>query len=46
MSVNVYLNQEDLLASENLKRSEYIQALKKADNRDYADLIEIHKITY
>jgi mRNA-degrading endonuclease toxin of MazEF toxin-antitoxin module len=37
---------EDLLASENPKRSEYIEALKKADNRDYTDLIEIHKITY
>jgi len=38
--------QEDLLAKENPKRSEYIQALKKADNGDYAKLIEMHKITY
>jgi hypothetical protein len=38
--------QEDLLASKNLKRSEYIQFLKNADNRDYTDLIEMHKITY
>lgn len=55
MLANIYLRQkglmpvkwqEDLLSSENPKRSEYIQALKKADNRDYTDLIEMHKITY
>jgi prophage maintenance system killer protein len=55
MLANIYLRQkglmpvkwqEDLLASENPKRSEYIQALKKADDRDYTDLIEMHKITY
>ena len=55
MLANIYLRQkglmpvkcqEDLLASENPKRNEYIQALKKADNRDYTDLIEMHKITY
>jgi hypothetical protein len=38
--------QEDLLARENPKRTEYIQALKKADERDYIDLIEMHKVTY
>ena len=55
MLANIYLRQkglmpvkwqDDLLASENPKRSEYIEALKKADNRDYTDLIEMHKITY
>ncbi len=55
MLANIYLRQkglmpvmwqEDLLAQENPKRGEYIQALKKADNRDYSDLIEMHKITY
>lgn len=55
MLANIYLRQkglmpvmwqEDLLAQENPKRSEYIQALKKADNREYSDLIEMHKITY
>ena len=55
MLANIYLRQkglmpvmwqEDLLAQENPKRSEYIQALKKADNRDYSDLIEMHKITH
>ncbi len=55
MLANIYLRQkglmpvkwqEDLLSSESPKRSEYIQALKKADNRDYTDLIEMHKITY
>ena len=55
MLANIYLRQnglmpvkwqEDLLARENPKRSEYIQALKKADNRDYTDLINMHKITY
>src|SRR5574344_1785818 len=55
MLANIYLRQkglmpvkwqEDLVASENPKRSEYIQALKKADNRNYTNLIEMHKITY
>ena len=55
MLANIYLRQhgkmpvrwqEDLLAKENPKRSEYIQALKKADNSDYKDLIEMHKVTY
>ena len=55
MLANIYLRQhgkmpvrwqEDLLAKENPKRSEYIQALKKADNSDYEDLIEMHKLTY
>lgn len=55
MLANIYLRQkglmpvmwqEDLLAKENPKRNEYIQALKKADNREYSDLIEMHKITY
>ncbi|MBT3280720.1 MAG: mobile mystery protein B [Campylobacteraceae bacterium] len=55
MLANIYLRQkglmpvkwqEDLLARENPKRTEYIQALKKADERDYTDLIEMHKITY
>ncbi len=55
MLANIYLRQygkmpvrwqEDLLAKENPKRSEYIQALKKADNSDYKDLVEMHKITY
>jgi Fic-DOC domain mobile mystery protein B len=55
MLANIYLRahnkmpvrwQEDLLAKENPKRSEYIKALKKADNGDYKDLVEMHKITY
>jgi Fic-DOC domain mobile mystery protein B len=55
MLANIYLRQngkmpvrwqEDLLAKENPKRSEYIEALKKADNHDYKDLIELHRITY
>jgi len=55
MLANIYLRQkdlmpvkwqEDLLARENPKRTEYIQALKKADERDYIDLIEMHKVTY
>lgn len=55
MLANIYLRQnglmpvkwqEDLLASENPKRNNYIQALKKADNSDFTDLIAIHKITY
>ena len=55
MLANIYLRQnglmpvkwqEDLLASENPKRHDYIQALKKADNSDFIDLIAMHKITY
>jgi len=55
MLANIYLRQnglmpvrwqEDLLAKENPNRAEYIQALKKADNGDYTDLIKMHKITY
>ncbi len=55
MLTNIYLRQngtmpvkwqEDLLSKENPKRDEYIQALKDADNGDYASLIEMHKITY
>jgi len=55
MLANIYLRQhnkmpvrwqEDLLARENPKRSDYIKALKKADNGDYKELIEMHKITY
>jgi Fic-DOC domain mobile mystery protein B len=55
MLANIYLRQhgkmpvrwqEDLLAKENPKRSKYIQALKKADNSDYKDLIEMHNLTY
>lgn len=55
MLANIYLRQhnkmpvrwqEDLLAKENPKRSDYIKALKKADNGDYSELIDMHKITY
>lgn len=55
MLANIYLRQngkmpvkwqEDLLAKENPKRSEYIVALKKADNHDFQDLIALHRITY
>ena len=55
MLANIYLRQngsmpvkwqEDLLSNENPKRDEYIQALKAADNGDYFNLIEMHKITY
>ncbi len=55
MLANIYLRQnglmpvrwqEDLLAKENPKRTQYIQSLKKADNGEYKDLIEMHKITY
>ena len=38
--------QEDLLSKENLKRDEYIQALKTADNGDYSSLIEMHRTSY
>jgi Fic-DOC domain mobile mystery protein B len=55
MLANIYLRQhekmpvrwqEDLLAKENPKRSEYIKALKKADNGNYCELIEMHRVTY
>ena len=55
MLANIYLRQkglmpvkwqENLLASENPKRSDYIQDLKKTDDLDYTDLIEMHKIAY
>lgn len=55
MLANIYLRQnglmpvrwqEDLLAKENPKRTQYIQALKRADNGDYTALIELHKIMY
>lgn len=55
MLANIYLRQhgkmpvkwqEDLLAKENPKRSEYIKALKNADNGDYTHLIEMHRVTY
>ncbi|EDZ61175.1 cell filamentation protein Fic [Sulfurimonas gotlandica GD1] len=55
MLANIYLRQnglmpvkwqEDLLAKENPKRSDYIKALKKADDGDYTDLIQMHTITY
>jgi len=55
MLANIYLRQnglmpvkwqEDLLASQNPKRNEYIKALKKADNSDFIDLIAMHKITF
>ncbi len=38
--------QEELLSSENSNRDRYIQALKKADEGKYEELIEMHKITY
>lgn len=55
MLANIYLRQnglmpvrwqEDLLAKENPKRTQYIQALKLADNGDYTALIKLHKIMY
>jgi len=55
MLANIYLRQhgkmpvcwqEDMLAKENPKRSEYIAALKKADNGNYKGLIEMHRVTY
>ena len=55
MLANIYLRQhgkmpvkwqEDLLAKENPKRSEYILALKNADNGKYSNLIEMHRVTY
>ena len=50
MLANIYLKQnglqptrwnENLLSKENLHRSDYIKALKKADSGDYRDLIEL-----
>jgi hypothetical protein len=38
--------QENLLAKENPKRNDYIQALKKADQSDFSDLISMHQQTY
>jgi Fic family protein len=52
---NIYLKQhgsmpvkwqEDLLSKENLKRNDYIKALKKADAGEYEDLIAMHRVTY
>ncbi len=50
MLANIYLKQnglsptkwnDDLLAKENLHRNDYINALRKADNGDYKDLIKM-----
>jgi len=55
MLANVYLKKnskeptkwnETLLSKDNPKRDEYIKALKKADNGDYTNLIDMQKITY
>lgn len=55
MLANIYLRQhgkmpvrwqEDLLAKENPKRNEYIEALKKADKSYYSELIQMHHVTY
>jgi Fic family protein len=55
MLPNIYLRQhgsmpvkwqEDLLAKENLKKDEYIKALKATDSGDYTILIEMHKQTF
>lgn len=55
MLANIYLRQngsmpvkwqEDLLSKENLKRNEYIQALKAADDGDYLNLVEMHRVVY
>jgi len=55
MLANIYLRQngsmpvkwqEDLLSKENLKRDEYIKALKSADSGDYSALIAMHKILF
>ncbi len=54
MLVGIYLRQhglmpakwqEDLLSKDNPKRDVYIQALKMADDGDYAALISMHKNT-
>ena len=51
MLSNIYLKQngleptkwnENLLSKENPHRNRYINALKKADNMDYSELIELH----
>ncbi len=55
MLANIYLRQngkmpvkwqEDSLAKENPKRSEYIQALKEADKGSFEGLINLHRKTY
>ncbi|MCV6609117.1 MAG: Fic family protein [Campylobacterales bacterium] len=55
MLANIYLRQQgkmpirwqkDLLTKENPKRDEYIKALKKADQNDFENLINIHRVTY
>jgi len=55
MLANIYLRreglmpvrwQEDLLAKENPKRTEYIESLKMADKGDYSKLIEMHQLMY
>lgn len=52
---NIYLRQdglmpvkwqEDALAKENPQRDSYIEALKKADNGEYENLIALHKNLY
>ena len=54
MLANIYLKQnalqptkwnENLLSKENLHRDDYIKALKKADDGDYRDLIEMQSNT-
>ena len=54
MLANIYLKQnglqptrwnENLLSKENLQRDDYIKALKKADDGDYRDLIEMQSNT-
>lgn len=55
MLANIYLRQnglmpvkwqEELLAIENPKRNDYIKALKKADEGDFAELIKMHQNTF
>lgn len=55
MLANIYLKQnglqptkwnENLLSKENLHRDDYIKALKKADNGDYRDLIQMQSNIY
>ncbi len=52
MLANIYLRQngytpinwmEDFISKENSLRDRYIKALKKADQGDYADFIELHR---
>ncbi len=54
MLANIYLKQngleatkwnENLLSKENLHRNNYINALKKADNNDYSELIKLQSNT-